>query len=67
MVEATRVNPSSGTPNRTKDIKQVATTSSADAIALSTESRCLRKKPVTRPTVDMIAMIESTKGVQIAA
>ena len=34
--------------------------SSPDATALSTESRCFKKKPVTRPTEDMIPMMSST-------
>ena len=34
--------------------------SSAEATAFKTESKCFKKKPVTRPTVDMMVMIAST-------
>lgn len=41
--------------------------SRAEATALSTESKCFRKKPVTRPTVDMMATMASTFGEPMAA
>ena len=59
--------PSSGVPKSAAEAKMVKTTSSAAAIALRTESRCLRKKPVTSPTVDMMPMTASSIGEQMAA
>lgn len=38
----------------------VVAASSAEATAFTTESKCFKKKPVTRPTVDMMAMMDST-------
>ena len=49
-----------GVPKSKKPKSIVKTTSKAEATAFKTESKCFRKKPVTRPTVDMMPMMDRT-------